>query len=73
MPRTLSLLDMAYKKVNEIKIENQEITAKIELLKTKIAELKQLAIQLKAIAYKDNLTNTDIDTVMSIVKKHGAI
>ncbi len=65
--RTIGLLDIAYEFVGKAKVENRDVAAKIDLLKSKITELKQLASQLRVIAYKQELTRSDIDKAFAIL------
>ena len=65
--KTVSLLDKAYESASKIQTDNNDAIAKLELLKSKIMALKNLATEMRVIAYKDDITDEDVDRAFAIV------
>jgi hypothetical protein len=66
--KTVDMLDSSLKIVNNLKPIGKVSQANLELLKNKLTEMEQLAIQLRTIAYKQHLTDNDVNEAQAIVR-----
>ena len=66
--RTVHLLDLALKNSMELKPVGKVSESDLKLLQNKITEMKQLAVQLRTIAYKSELTEEDVNNANAIVR-----
>lgn len=64
--RTIYLLDKAYEEVAKLAFNSADGKAKQSLLQSKIEELKELAVELRSIAYKQYVTEDDSSRAIAI-------
>ena len=65
--RTVNMLDLALEKADGLKPSHSVSKTDILLLQNKVNNLHQLAIQLRTIAYKNHITEDDVDHARAIV------